>query len=110
VHCTRSARRRRGTLAEIYLSMAASVAYFTSTAPAHEGEPFHGLTLTDSVLGVLGTLALVSVLVYVASTASQRSELGIIACSISTTFANKVSVGGPRPSGMPSDRPTQCLG
>ena len=52
--------------AAIYAPMAASVAYFTSTASAHEGEPFHGLALTAPVLAALGSLALGSVLAYLA--------------------------------------------
>ena len=54
--------------------MAASVAYFTSTAPAHEGEPFHGLALTAPVLAALGGLALVSVLAYLAWTMTDRAR------------------------------------
>ena len=50
--------------------MAASVAYYTSTAPDHEGELFHGLELTAPVLGALGALALGSVLAYLASTSA----------------------------------------
>ena len=65
-----SRRRRWLFSAAIYLPMAASVAYYTSTAPDHEGELFHGLELTAPVLGALGALALGSVLAYLASTSS----------------------------------------
>jgi hypothetical protein len=58
--------------AAIYLPMAASVAYFTSTASEHEGEPFQGLAVPGGVVGTLGVLALLSVLVYLASTSGRR--------------------------------------
>src|SRR5262245_3206343 len=47
----RSRWHRRLLAAAIYLPMAASVAYFTSTASTLEGEPFHGLELPAPVLG-----------------------------------------------------------
>jgi hypothetical protein len=56
--------------------MAASVAYYTSTAPTHEGEPFHGLALTAPVLGALGSLALGSVLAYLAWTSGWMRRTG----------------------------------
>ena len=62
--------------AAIYLPMAASVAYFTSTASTLEGEPFHGLPLAAPVLAALGCLALGSVVAYLAWTSRQIREAG----------------------------------
>jgi hypothetical protein len=63
---------RRIFCAAIYLPMAATVTYFTSTASDHEGEPFQGLALSSETIGVLGGLAFLSVLVYLASTSGWR--------------------------------------
>ena len=63
--------------AAIYLPMAASVAYFTSTASTLEGEPFHGLALTAPVLGGLGALALGSVLAYLAWASGWMRRAGL---------------------------------
>jgi hypothetical protein len=50
--------------AAFYVPMIAAVAYYTSTAPTHEGEPFHGLSLGPEVLWTLGGLAAASVVAY----------------------------------------------
>jgi hypothetical protein len=54
--------------AAFYLPMIAAVAYYTSTAPDHEGEPFHQLALGPDVLWALAGLAGVGVLAYLALT------------------------------------------
>jgi hypothetical protein len=50
--------------AAFYLPMVAGVAYYTSTAPTHEGEPFYGLALGPEILWGLGGVAAVSVVAY----------------------------------------------
>jgi hypothetical protein len=59
-----SSRHRWLLRAAFYLPMVAAVAYFTSTAPAHEGEPFHGLSLDPHVLWALGAVAAAGVVAY----------------------------------------------
>ncbi len=54
--------------AAFYLPMIAAVAYYTSTAPDHEGEPFHQLALGPDVLWALAGLAGAGVLAYLALT------------------------------------------
>ena len=54
--------------AAMYLPMIAGVAYFTSTAPLHEGEEYIGLSLDPHLLGALGVLALTSVAAYLVFT------------------------------------------
>ena len=49
-----SSRHRWLLRAAFYLPMVAGVAYYTSTAPTHEGEPFHGLSLGPEILWGLG--------------------------------------------------------
>jgi hypothetical protein len=44
--------------------MLAAVAYYTSTAPTHEGEAFHGLSRAPGVLWALGALAAAGVVAY----------------------------------------------
>jgi hypothetical protein len=51
-----------------YLPILAGVAYYTSTAESHEGEPFHGLSLGPEVLWGLGCLAAASVVLYLLCT------------------------------------------
>jgi hypothetical protein len=51
-------------LGAFYLPMLATVAYYTSTAPTHEGDPFHGLSLDPGLLWGLGGLAAASVVAY----------------------------------------------
>jgi hypothetical protein len=72
----RSRWHRRLLSGAIYLPMAASVAYFTSTASTLEGEPFHGLALPAAVLGALGLLALGSVLAYLVCASGARNPVG----------------------------------
>src|SRR5262249_49454599 len=50
--------------AAFYLPMIAAVAYYTSTAPTHEGEPFHGLSLGPDILWALASGAAGSVMAY----------------------------------------------
>jgi hypothetical protein len=54
--------------AAFYLPMIATVAYYTSIAPDHEGEPFHQLSLSPDLLWALAMLAGLSVLAYLALT------------------------------------------
>jgi hypothetical protein len=71
--------------AAFYLPMVATVAYYTSTAPTHEGEPFHGLSLGPETLWGLGGLAAASVVAYLAWTVGRtvvpapRSAVGLAA-------------------------------
>jgi hypothetical protein len=71
-----SARHRWLVSAAFYLPMLAGVAYFTSTAPSHEGEPFHGLSLGPGVLWGLGGLAVASVLAYLGWTIDRTPAIG----------------------------------
>ncbi len=50
--------------AAFYLPMVAAVAYYTSTAPTHEGEPFHGLSLGPEILWGLAAAAGGGVIAY----------------------------------------------
>ena len=59
-----SPRHRWLLAAAFYLPMLAGVAYYTSTAPTHEGEAFHGLSLGPGVLWTLGALAVAGVVAY----------------------------------------------
>jgi len=61
--------------AAVYLPMAASVAYFTSTSPLHEGEAYVGLWFDPGVLWVLGGLAVASLAAYLAYTARYRGQV-----------------------------------
>ena len=61
--------------AAIYLPMAAGVAYFTSTAPTHEGEDFVGLGLDEEILWALGAFAIASVAAYLAFAIRQRDRV-----------------------------------
>jgi hypothetical protein len=47
-----------------YLPMIAALAYYTSTAPSHEGEPFHRLSIAPEILWGLGAAAAASVVAY----------------------------------------------
>ena len=59
-----------------YLPMIAGVAYFTSTAPSYEGDPFHGLSLGAEITWGLAGAAAVSVLAYLAWTAPRIAAPG----------------------------------
>jgi hypothetical protein len=59
-----------------YLPMVAGVAYYTSTAPTHEGEPFYGLPLGPAILWGLGSLAAASVVAYLGWTIGRTATLG----------------------------------
>jgi hypothetical protein len=61
-----SAAHRRLLDAAFYLPMAASVAYFTSTATTSEGEEFASVALPGAALWTLGALGLASVGLYLA--------------------------------------------
>lgn len=63
--------------AAFYLPMAAAVAYYASTAPTHEGDEFHNLSLDPALLWGLGSAAAIGVVTYliwsVGRTAAARS-------------------------------------
>ena len=59
-----------------YAPMVAALAYYTSTAPAHEGEAFHGLSLDSGILWGLGGLAVASVAGYLAWTVGRTAAIG----------------------------------
>ncbi len=63
-----SSRHRWLASTAFYLPMIAAVAYYTSTAPTHEGEAFHGLSLDPAILWGLGGAAAASVVAYLGST------------------------------------------
>jgi hypothetical protein len=69
-----SSGHRRLLGAAFYLPMLASVAYYTATSPAHEGEPFHGLSLDPVVLWTLGILAAAGVLAYLVWTGGRAGR------------------------------------
>jgi hypothetical protein len=62
--------------AAFYLPMIAAVLYYTSTAPAHEGEPFHGLPIEPWAQWALGGAAAASVLTYLVWTRRRVSVGG----------------------------------
>jgi hypothetical protein len=62
--------------AAFYLPMIAAVAYYTSTAPDHEGEPFHQLALSPDVLWALAGVAGVGVVAYLALTIGRTAVSG----------------------------------
>ena len=53
-----------GRSAAFYLPMAAAVAYYASTAPTHEGDEFHNLSLDPALLWGLGSAAAIGVVTY----------------------------------------------
>jgi hypothetical protein len=59
-----SSGHRRLLAGAFYLPMIAAVAYYTSAAPSHEGEPFHGLPLGPGPLWALGGLAAAGLVAY----------------------------------------------
>jgi len=61
--------------AAIYLPMAAGVAYFTSTAPTHEGDEYFGLWLDEEILWALGALAAASIAAYLAFAIRHREQV-----------------------------------
>ena len=71
--------------AAIYLPMAAGVAYFTSTAPTHEGEEYVGLWLDEEILWALGGLAVASMAAYLAFAIRYREQRNRSAGSSSRT-------------------------
>jgi hypothetical protein len=61
--------------AAFYLPMIAAVAYYTSTAPTHEGEAFHGLSLGPGALWGLGGLAAGGIVAYLGWTAGRTAAV-----------------------------------
>lgn len=59
--------------AAFYLPMIAAIAYYTSTAPTHEGEAFHALSLGAGVLWGLASVAAASVVIYLIWTIGRTS-------------------------------------
>jgi hypothetical protein len=55
--------------------MLAAVAYYTSTAPSHEGEAFHGLSIDATILWGLGALAGASVAAYLGWTIGRTASI-----------------------------------
>jgi hypothetical protein len=90
-----STHHRALVSAAFYLPMLAAVAYFTSTAPSHEGEPFHGLALDSRLLWGLGGLAAASVLVYLVWTIGRTAATGKV---------SGTSVGDRAPVVHPAER------
>jgi len=66
--------RRLFTLA-IYAPMVAGVLYFTGTSPTHEGEEYAGPTLDQGLLYVLGAMAAVCVVIYLAFALRHRDRI-----------------------------------
>jgi hypothetical protein len=71
-----SSRHRWLLSTAFYLPMIATVSYYTSTAPSHEGEAFHGLSIDPGILWGLGGLAAVSVAAYLSWTIGRTAALG----------------------------------
>ena len=61
--------------AAVYLPMIAGVAYFTSTAPLHEGEEFIGLAIDPDILWVLGGLSVAILAAYLAFAACNTDRV-----------------------------------
>jgi len=59
-----------------YLPMIAGVAYFTSTAPSYEGDPFHGLSLGPEITWGLAGGAAISVVAYLGWTIGRTAVAG----------------------------------
>lgn len=87
-----------------YLPMLAGVAYFTSTAPSYEGDPFHGLSLDAEITWGLAAAAVVSVAAYVAWTVGRialpgdgpraaAGSAGVHPCERWLVLANAVGFG-----------------
>jgi hypothetical protein len=71
-----SSRHRWLLSAAFYLPMIAGVAYYTSTAPTHEGEPFYGVSLDPGAQWALGGLALLGVVAYLGWTVGRTATIG----------------------------------
>ena len=71
-----SSRHRWLLPTAFYLPMIAAVAYYTSTAPTHEGEAFHGLSLGPGILWGLGGAAAASVVAYLGWTIGRIAAIG----------------------------------
>jgi hypothetical protein len=71
-----SSRHRSLLSAAFYVPMIATVAYYTSTAPSHEGEAFHGLSIEPAILWALGGLAGASVAAYLGWTIGRTAAIG----------------------------------
>jgi hypothetical protein len=70
-----SSRHRWLLSAAFYLPMVAAVAYYSSTAPTHEGEAFHGLALGPATLWGLGAGAAAGVVAYLGWTIGRTAAL-----------------------------------
>jgi hypothetical protein len=71
-----SSRHRWLLATAFYLPMLAAVAYYTSTAPTHEGEAFHGLAIDRGILWGLGGLAAASVVAYLGWSIGRTATVG----------------------------------
>ena len=90
-----SAAHRWLLRAAFYLPMAAAVAYYASTAPTHEGEEFHGLSLDPALLWGLAGAAALGVVAYLAWTVGRAA---------SPDFRGGVSTGDARAAVHPGER------
>jgi hypothetical protein len=80
-----SSRHRWLLSAAFYLPMIAAVAYYTSTAPSHEGEAFHGLSIDPGILWGLGGLAGASVAAYLGWTIGRTAAIGGVSGGVADT-------------------------
>jgi hypothetical protein len=71
-----SAQHRWLLAAAFYAPMIAAVAYYTRTAPSHEGDAFHGLSIDPAILRGFGGLAAVSVAAYLSWTIGGTAAIG----------------------------------
>jgi hypothetical protein len=62
--------------AAFYLPMAATVAYYASTAPTHEGDEFHHLSLDPALLWGLGSAAAIVVVAYLIWSVGRTAAAG----------------------------------
>jgi hypothetical protein len=88
-----SAAHRWLLASAFYLPMLASVAYYTSTAPTHEGEPFHGLSLGPEILWGLGAAAAAAVVAYLAWTIGRTAVAAVHPGERWLVLANTVAFG-----------------
>jgi hypothetical protein len=88
-----SRRHRRLLAMAFYLPMLAAVAYYTSAAPAHEGQAFHRLSLDPGVLVALGAVAAASVAAYLGWTVGRVAGTGT-----EPAGAGAARVGGVHPA------------
>jgi hypothetical protein len=77
-------------LAAFYLPMLATVAYFAATAPTHEGDPYHRLSLDPGLLWGLGGLAAAGLVGYLGWTIGRT---GVHPAERWLVLANAVAFG-----------------